>query len=152
MLRRVLLRQRNVVESFYAWMQEHGKQGKGVERPAWANDTEVHWLLALTAIFYTAKSLVFENGAYDRALEEAQDLQLMENVGRANPSPGPDAQELAEATQQRNRVVGLPVPPASWVAASGDRSERLTGSAAIWLDEFRAVQTDEADASSAEAA
>lgn len=71
MLRRVLLRQRNVVESFYSWMQEHGKQGTSIERPGWANDTEVHWLLALTATFYTAKALVFENGAYDRALQEA---------------------------------------------------------------------------------
>lgn len=110
-LRRVLLRQRNIVESHYAALQRLGLQGRGVERPAWANDVEVHWMLALGATFLTARRLVFESGLYDEVLSECQGLRLLDDAGRRCPAPGPTVRELAAATTTRNRRLGPPAPP-----------------------------------------
>jgi hypothetical protein len=146
-LRRVLLRQRNVVESHYSALQRLGLQGEGADRPQWANDIEAHWLLALGSTFLTARRLVFENGLYERAAAEAASLHLLDNPGRRNPAPGPNARELALATAQRVREIGLPEPPESWLRECGGSIEPLTGSAEVWLNEFACAESALADSS-----
>jgi hypothetical protein len=135
-LRRVLLRQRNVVESHYAALQRLGMQGRGVERPQWASDVEVHWMLALGSTFLTARRLVFENGLYERAVSECEQLHLLDNTGRKRPAPGPTEQEVADAVARRIHELDAPAAPASWVRECGGRIEPLTGSAEAWAKEW----------------
>ncbi len=133
--RRVLLWQRNVVESFYAALQRLGMQGRGAERPAWANDVEVHWMLGLGALFLTARRLVFENGLYARAQEEAEALHLLDDCTRDAPAPAPTRAELDAADGRRARELGKVAPPASWVRACGQVVEPFSGSGAAWASE-----------------
>jgi hypothetical protein len=131
----VLLARRSVIESFYSALQRHGMQGRGVERPAWANDTEVGWMLGLGALFLTARRLVFENGLYDRANEEAKALRLLQDCTRAKLAPGPTEEEIQAANERRARELGPIAPPDSWVRRCANQIEPLTGSGEQWAAE-----------------
>jgi hypothetical protein len=111
-------------------------QGRGVERPQWASDVEVHWMLALGSTFLTARRLVFENGLYERAVSECEQLHLLDNTGRKRPAPGPTEQEVADAVARRIHELDAPAAPASWVRECGGRIEPLTGSAEAWAKEW----------------
>ncbi len=136
-LRRVLLRQRNVVECHYAALQRLGMQGRGVERPQWANDVEAYWMLALGSTFLTARRLVFENGLYERAIAECERLQLLANSGWTSPSPTISGQERAQVAADRASALGAPAPPESWVRECGGLIEPLSGSAVVWAEQWR---------------
>ncbi|MGH2878027.1 MAG: hypothetical protein ACRDK4_00235 [Solirubrobacteraceae bacterium] len=135
--RRVLLAQRNIIESFYSALQRHGMQGRGVERPEWANDVEVNWMLGLGALFLTARRLVFENGLYERAKDEAKTLHLLNASTRENLSHGPTREELDAADEVRVSELGPIAPPESWVRARGNHIDPLTGSGQQWAEECR---------------
>lgn len=134
--RHVLLARRSIIESFFAALQRHGMQGRGVERPEWANDVEVTWMLGLGALFLTARRLVFENGLYEQAKAEAQRLHLLDDCTRQELAPGPTGEEqLCAADERRAREHGPVAPPTSWIRECGNRIEPLTGSAERWADE-----------------
>jgi hypothetical protein len=135
-LRRVLEWQRNVVESFYANLQRRGMQRRGVDRPAWANDVEVNWMLGLAALFLTARRHVFESGLFAETCAEAAQLGLRDAPTEDAPSPGPSRDELAAARIRRLATSEPPAPPSSWVSELDGGPDEWSGSAADWASRW----------------
>lgn len=139
-LRHILEWQRNIVEAFYGNLQRLGKQRRGVDRPAWANDVEVHWMLGLAALFLTVRRHVFESGLFDRARAEAQQLGLLDAPDEDHPAPGPGRDELAAARELRRRTGEPPGPPRSIVEMHDGWQDHWTGSAADWAARWAPVR------------
>jgi hypothetical protein len=129
--RKALLWQRNIVESLYNSIQELGHQGIRGNRPRWAKDREMAWLLLSALAYTTARRLVFENGFYERAYEEAVELGFLDDATLDDPTPGPDADALAAARAARAQWGEQERPPASWLRERGGVIPELRGSAAL---------------------
>ncbi len=112
--RSVYLLRRLAVESVFSSLQHLGLAGKGHERPGWAHDPEMDWLLALGLTYLTARRVAHETGMYEAAEAECSGLGLREQPSRQNPAPGPTAEELAETERRREEMLGEAHPPASW--------------------------------------
>jgi DDE family transposase len=112
-LRSALLHRRNAVESYFARLHNLGLNGKA-NRPAWAKDHEMDWLLGAGIISLTARRLVHEIGLYDLAEAEARDLRLLDQPSAEVPAPGPNEIELAGARRERERILGPAEPPRTW--------------------------------------
>lgn len=104
-LRSALLLRRNSVESVFAALARLGLGAKGIERPAWARDVEMRWLVLTGTLFLTARRLVFENGLYDYAVQEADWLGLLEPLTLLRPDSGLDPDRLWQARAQRTEVL-----------------------------------------------
>ena len=88
------------------------------------------------ALFLTARRLVFENGLYDRANEEAKALRLLEDCTRAKLAPGPTEAEIRAADERRAHVLPPHRPaPTAWVRKCANQIEPLTGSGEQWAAE-----------------
>ncbi len=135
-MRRVFLRQRNIVESYYASLMQLGLKGRGINRPAWASDVEVALLLQLGSLYLTLRRYVFDTGQYHRALVEYEQLGLRESPGLLNPSPGPSSEQLRALMIERAQRLEPAAPPASLVQANGGVVPRLTGSGETWIEEW----------------
>ena len=117
--RKALLLRRNAVESIFASTKHLGLAGKGVDRPGWADDDEMDWLLSCGLLYQTARRLVHERGLYEIAEAEADELGLLEQPSEDCPAPGPTAHELAGAREAREKVLEKPLEPRSW-SGEGD--------------------------------
>lgn len=104
-LRRALSLRRGVIESLWAALHRQGLAGKGLLRPAWAKDREMEWLLLTGLLFLTWRRLVFENGLYDYAEREAEELGLFEPLTLAHPDTGLEMEALANARSRRTQVL-----------------------------------------------
>ena len=111
---RVLLMRRNAVESWLAALQRLGIAGKGMERPAWARDHDMTWLLELGAAFLTLRKLVLVNGSYEFALGQARALGLLKPMTRHSPGLAVDADALLRAERAWDEQVGEPRMPRRW--------------------------------------
>lgn len=111
---RALLMRRNAVESWLAALQRLGLAGKGMERPAWARDHDMKWLLELGAAFLTLRKLVLVNGAYEFALGQARALGLLRPMTRRSPGIRVDADALERAEAAWSKQVGVPRMPRRW--------------------------------------
>lgn len=107
------------------------------EHPAWANDVEVNWMLALGSMYLTARRLVFENGLFDRVRDEAAALNLLTDCTEDHPAPGPSAEEVVAVREARRRELGPVAPPASWLRQRGGAPDELSGSGADWSERWR---------------
>lgn len=121
-LRSALLLRRNAVESYFARLHSLGLGGKG-QRPAWAKDQEMDWLLGSGIVSLTARRLAHETGLYDLAEAEARRLRLLDQPSEVVPAPGPSELELARTRRERDRRLGPPEPPRTW--ASGEVGSML---------------------------
>ena len=91
-----------------------------MERPAWARDHDMKWLLELGAAFLTLRKLVLVNGAYEFALGQARGLGLLKPLTRRAPGLTVDADALERAEAAWEPQVGPPRMPHSWSAVHGD--------------------------------
>jgi hypothetical protein len=114
--RAAMLLRRNAVESVFSSLGEMGLAGKDHERPGWAGDVEVAWLLSCGFLYLTARRLAHETGAYEAARREAEELGLLEQPLLVNPAPGPSEFELARVRHDRRAAVGEERAPESWPA------------------------------------
>lgn len=112
-LRSALLHRRNAVESYFARLHALGLGGKA-NRPAWAKDHEVDWLLGMGIVSLTARRLAHETGLYAAAEGEAEALGLMDQPSHAVPAPGPSEEELAAAQRDREGRLGPVSAPQTW--------------------------------------
>jgi hypothetical protein len=112
-LRSALGGMRNVCESGFAELQRMGLAGEGQERPRWAEDDEMDWLLSLGLMSRTARRLVHVNGLYEETLEEAQNTDLLTQPTVEHPSPGPPDRTPEEA--------------AAWIAEWAARAQAPPG-------------------------
>jgi hypothetical protein len=124
-LRAALLLRRNQVESIFASLKHLGLGGSKQERPAWACDEGMDWLLSAGLLYLTARRAAHAGDAYDKAHREAAELGLLEQPTTADPAPGPSEFELARARRAREGQLGDPEPPRTW---SGERD-------LAWIDE-----------------
>jgi hypothetical protein len=113
-LRAALLLRRNQVESIFASLKHLGLGGTKQERPAWACDEGMDWLLSAGLLYLTARRAVHADGAYDAAHREAAELGLLAQPTTADPAPGPTELELARARRDRTGQLGDPEPPRTW--------------------------------------
>jgi hypothetical protein len=113
-LRRALLVRRNAVESLFSSLKHLGLGGRAQERPRWACDIGMDWLLSLGLVFQTARRLVHENGLYQRAFDEAQGLGLLRQPSEQQPAPGPNELQLARARQSRAGALEPSQAPVTW--------------------------------------
>jgi hypothetical protein len=111
-------------------IQELGHQGIRGNRPRWAKDREMEWLLLTALAYTTARRLVFENGYYERAYEEAVELGFLDDATLDDPTPGPNADALAAARAARAQWGEQERPPGSWLRECGGFLPELRGSAA----------------------
>jgi len=111
-LRRALLLRRNMIESLFASLGHLGLGGRAQERPRWACDRGMEWLLSGGLTYLTARRLVHEAGDYTKAYTEAEELGFLEQPSRANPAPGPGAKELHRAEGRRD--LDPPLAPSTW--------------------------------------
>jgi hypothetical protein len=111
-LRSALLLRRNQVESVFASLRHLGLGGTKQERPAWACDVGMDWLLSSGLLYLTARRVAHASGAYDEAHQEAASLGLLEQPSPAEPAPGPSESELAQV--RANRRLYDPAAPRSW--------------------------------------
>jgi len=118
-LGRALLMRRNAIESWLAALQRLGLAGKGMERPAWARDHDMKWLLELGAAFLTLRKLVLVNGSYEFALGQAQALGLLKPLTRRSPGLVVDADALERAELAWENQVGPPRMPRTWSDVHG---------------------------------
>lgn len=115
-VRAALLLRRNQVESIFASLKHLGLGGTKQERPAWACDEGMDWLLSAGLLYLTARRAVHADGAYDQAHDEAAELGLLEQPSPADPVPGPTELELARARRDRGGRLGDAEPPRTWSA------------------------------------
>jgi hypothetical protein len=87
LLRKALCGWRQVIESGFAELQRMGLVGEGQERPRWAEDLEMDWLISLGLLSRTARRLVHHNGGYEEALVEAQENMILTQPTAACPAP-----------------------------------------------------------------
>lgn len=115
-LRTALSGMRNVCESGFAELQRMGLAGEGQERPRWAEDDEMDWLLALGLMSRTARRLVHQNGLYDETYEEALRTDLLTQPTVEHPAPGPPDRSPAEAQQWIAEWTARAHAPPGWIA------------------------------------
>jgi hypothetical protein len=113
-LRRVYGVRQNAAESINASLKNFGLGGTAQDRPDWAGDVEMCWLLAGGLYAITARRFAHETGAYEAALLEATELGYKEPCSVENPSPGPSKEELARAWERRREADEPIRPPAGW--------------------------------------
>jgi hypothetical protein len=117
-LRIALLLRRNGVESINASLKNLGVGGKDMQRPRWAGDLEMDWLVSAALTFLTARRVAHETGEYQRTKQEAVDLGLWQQPVASNPSPGPTAAHWAAVRDAREAAWtaagNTPRPPATW--------------------------------------
>jgi hypothetical protein len=90
----------------------------------------MEWLLLTALAYTTARRLVFENGYYERAYEEAVELGFLDDATLDDPTPGPNADALAAARAARAQWGEQERPPGSWLRECGGFLPELRGSAA----------------------
>jgi hypothetical protein len=66
-----------------------GLGGETQERPRWAGDDQMEWLLWLGSMSLTARRVVHDNGLYESVLAEATTLGLLTQATAERPAPGP---------------------------------------------------------------
>jgi hypothetical protein len=105
----------------FAALHRLGLAGKGLDRPTWADDHEMELLLLTGLLFLTARRLVFENGLYGYALQEARDLGLLEPLTLAQPASPVSSDRLHQARARRMEVLitneGILASPAQGTSA-----------------------------------
>jgi len=126
-LRQALLLRRNAVECLFASLKHLGLGGTGTQRPKWARDEEMVWLLSCGLLNMTAKRLAHESGRYSEALAEADGLGLLDQPSEALPAPGPDEAQLRGVREARWARLGEARAPRSW--GDGASPQRETASA-----------------------
>jgi hypothetical protein len=130
-LRSVLLLRRNAVESVFASLKNFGLGGKAANRPGWANDDEMDWLLSAGLTYQTARRLAHQSGLYERALEEGGSLRLLDRCTAEVPAPGPVCGELRDAVEDRQRQLERATEPRTWFDVNGPPAVEELGFAAL---------------------
>jgi hypothetical protein len=113
-LRLALMDRRNSIESLFALMKHLGPGSPWPNRARWAGDLEMKWLCSLTLTLHTARRLVHQNGAYERALEEAQGLGFLDGETPPRPDSGPKTPEQLDALGASLRHWPEPEAPSFW--------------------------------------
>lgn len=128
-LRKALMLRRNAVESIFASVKHLGLGGRAVDRPSWADDDEMDWLVSTALVFQTGRRLIHEGGLYERAHDELERLELLEQPTLQRPAPGPSARALAAELTLRWGAIEGEAAPRSWAAGglAGEWSVPLGG-------------------------
>jgi len=114
-LRAALLVRRNGIESIFASLKHLGVGGTDVNRPRWADDVEMDWLVSTALTFQTGRRLIHETGLYETAYEELDQLGLLQTPSVANPAPGPESALLRRVRDAREGELEPAAAPRSWV-------------------------------------
>jgi hypothetical protein len=116
LLRQALCGWRQVIESGFAELQRMGFIGEGQERPRWAEDLEMDWLISLGLLSRTARRLVHQTGGYEDALAEAEKNLILTQPTATCPAPSPGDRTAQEAAMWIQ----------SWMETESPPSEMLT--------------------------
>jgi hypothetical protein len=110
--RYILLAYRNLVETQFATVKAAGKACPGPFKAKWAADLEMPWVMTLAMIGQVGARVVWETGAYDESLAEAQVLGVLKMATVEKPNVGPSRALLTVAGDRR--PVPAPRPPDTW--------------------------------------
>lgn len=113
--RSALLIRRNAVESIFASLKHLAVGGTAVDRPRWADDVEMDWLVSTAIVFQTARRLIHETGLYEKAFGEVDQLGLLETPSLDVPAPGPESAVLRRIRDSRESELEQAAAPRSWV-------------------------------------
>lgn len=102
---------RNAVESVFATLKNLGIGRDKFECPRWAKDLTMEWLVAVGMLGLAARRLIHDTDLYERALAEADELDLLTPASEANPSPGPDELSARRARSRREAELDPPILP-----------------------------------------